>query len=72
MCHPVSNGPYGSAGTCLRLLHNSPLKRMGVRDIIIILGDFSFFVAVFHWMRIEISRKFGVFRGREDGFGADS
>ena len=48
---------------------------IGVRDIIIFLGIFRFFFAcreVFHWMRIEISRKFGVFRGREVGFGADS
>ena len=51
-------------------LHNCPLKGIGVRDIIIILGDFMFFSSsVFHWMRIDISRNVGVFRGRE---GADS
>ena len=55
------------------LVHNCPLKGIGVRDIIIMLGDFSFFfVAVFHWMRIEISRNLCVFRGRDVGFGADS
>ena len=43
-----------------------------MRDIIIMLGDFSFFGEVFHWMQIKISSGSCVFRGRELRFGADS
>ena len=34
---------YGMIGM-IGILHNSPLKGIGVRDIIIFLGDFSFFL----------------------------
>ena len=57
---------------CNNSIFNCPLKGIGVRDIIINLGDFSFLWEVFHWTRIELSSKSCVFRGRELRLEADS
>ena len=53
-------------------IHNCPLKGIGVRHFYVFFSGFLGGWEVFGWMRIEISSRSCVFRGRELRFGADS